>query len=275
MQNQKGINLNKSEPGLQFSSTAIIQARMGSTRLKGKILKPLAGKPVLWHIINRLNYSKYLSNIIIATTENSEDDVVVDFCKENNIQWFRGSECDVLDRYYQASKAFGSDSIVRITADCPVIDPTIVDEVIERFFEGDYDFYALGGEYPDGLDCSIFKYNVLKDAWMNAELPSEREHVGPYMENHPEKNKIGRYDKFSQLSHYRWTLDEESDLRFLQAVFDRLYKPGRIFLTREIIDLLKSETQLLEINSGIVRNEGYLKSLKEDVRVNSDNNFSL
>ena len=251
---------------LKMKTSAIIQARMGSTRLRGKIMKPLAGKPALWHLVNRLGYSKLLDEIVIATTVNSEDDIVVEFCKENNIKWFRGSEDDVLDRYYQAAKSFGADPIVRITADCPVIDPTIVDEVIKGFFEGGYDVYGLGGEFPDGLDCSMFAYLVLEDTWKNASLPSEREHVGPYMERHPEKYKIGSYEKFKGLAHHRWTLDEKADLLFLEGVYDHLYKEGEIFLAGEILDLLEKEPQLMDINSEITRNEGYLKSLAEDER---------
>lgn len=247
-----------------MNTVAIVQARMGSTRLPGKIFKPLAGRPTLWHLIERLRYSKWLKDIVVATTENSEDDIVVEFCEQNQIKWFRGSEEDVLDRYYQAAKFYGANPIVRVTADCPVIDPTIVDEVIEGFFKGGYDVYGLGGEFPDGLDCECYAFWVLEDTWKNAELPSEREHVGPYMSKHPEKYKIGVYEKFKGLGHLRWTLDEEADLRFLQAIFDRLHKPGKIFLTQEILDLLEKEPQLMEINSYIIRNEGYLKSLAED-----------
>lgn len=246
------------------NAIAIIQARMGSTRLSGKILKRLSGKPALWHLTNRLRYSKCLKDIVIATTVNSEDDIVVKFCKANNLKWYRGSEEDVLDRYYQAARTFQADPVVRITADCPVIDPTIVDEVIEGYFEGGYDVYGLGGEFPDGLDCGLFSFWVLEDTWKHATLPSEREHVGPYMKKHPEKYRIGVYEKFKGLGHHRWTLDEEADLRFLQVLFDRLYRPGRIFLTQEILDLLEKEPQLMEINANIIRNEGYLKSLTED-----------
>ena len=249
---------------LKMKTTAIIQARMGSTRLRGKIMKPLAGKPALRHLVNRLGYSKRLDEIVIATTLNQEDDIVAEFCEENNIKCFRGSEQDVLDRYYQAAKLYGADPVARITADCPVIDPFIVDEVIERYFEGGYDVYGLGGEFPDGLDCSIFSFRALEDTWKNAKLPSDREHVGPYMTKHPEKYKNGSYEKFRGLAHHRWTLDEEADLRFLEALYERLYKEGEIFLTKDILDLLDAEPELMEINSGIVRNEGYLKSLSED-----------
>jgi spore coat polysaccharide biosynthesis protein SpsF len=243
---------------------AIVQARMGSTRLSGKILKPLAGKPALWHLADRLNRSKRMKEIIVATTTNPEDDVVAKFCEENGIRCFRGSENDVLDRYYQAAKAFTADPIIRITADCPVIDPAIVDEVIEGFFAGNYDVYSLGGEFPDGLDCECFAFWVIEDAWKSATLPSEREHVGMYPGKHPEKYRVDIYEKFFGLAHLRWTLDEEADLLFLQAVYDRLYKPGTIFQTGEILELLQREPRLMSINQGITRNEGLLKSLLQD-----------
>ena len=243
---------------------AIIQARMGSTRLPGKIFKLLSGKPVLWHCANRLKQSKNLNDIVIATTKKNEDDPVVEFCKNNKINLYRGNENDVLDRYYQCAKSFKSDPIVRISADSPVIDPTIVDEVLEQFLKSPYDIYRTSDEFPGGLDCECFSFDVLEDTWKNANLPSEREHVCPYIYKHPEKYKIGYLNKFTNLSHYRWNLDEKSDFDFLNIVFNRLYKPGKIFLTQDIFDLLKAEPQLLKINSGIIRNEGYLRSLKED-----------
>jgi spore coat polysaccharide biosynthesis protein SpsF len=243
---------------------AIVQARMGSTRLPGKIMKRLAGKPALWHVINRLGRARSLKDIIVATTAKADDDVVAGFCQENGIGCFRGSENDVLDRYYQAAKSFGADPVVRITADCPVIDPAIVDDVVEGFFDGHYDLYSLGGEFPDGLDCEIFAFWVLEDARACATLPSEREHVGVYPAKHPEKYRKGSYEKFSGLAHLRWTLDEEADLYFLQAVYERLYRRDTIFYTAEILELLRREPELLAINQGIIRNEGLLKSLVQD-----------
>lgn len=243
---------------------AIVQARMGSTRLPAKILKPLAGKPALWHVVDRLRQARRIDEVVVATTVKPADDVVEAFCSEHAIPCFRGSEEDVLDRYYQAAKSFGADPVIRITADCPVIDPVIVDEVIDGFFAGGYDVYSLGGQFPDGLDCAMFSYWVLEDTWKKARLPSEREHVGPYMEKHPEKYHMGAHEPFKGLSHMRWTLDEEADLRFLEAVFDRLYSPERTFLARDVLELLDREPALMTINIGIVRNEGLLKSLEKD-----------
>jgi spore coat polysaccharide biosynthesis protein SpsF len=245
-------------------TVAIIQARMGSSRLPGKVLMPLAGKPVLWHIINRLSYCELVDQVVIASTTEKSDDPLEYFCQQHEFLYFRGSEKDVLDRYYQAAKTFKADPVIRITGDCPVIDPTIVDEVVADYFSGGYDVFGMGGEFPDGLDCGLFSFWVLEDTWKNASLPSEREHVGPYMRKHPDKYYLGYYEKLKGLGHHRWTLDEEADYRLLTAIFDRLYRPETFFSTQNILDLLAKEPQLMEINKGIIRNAGYLKSLDED-----------
>lgn len=246
---------------------AIVQARMSSSRLPGKVLLPLAGKPVLAHVIERLQSCKSLDDLVLATSIEHEDDAIEQWCNANRVHCFRGSLNDVLDRYYQAAIHYKADVIVRITADCPLIDPDIVDEVIEGFLSGNFDAFSLAGEFPDGLDCQVFAYSAIEQAWREAKLPSEREHVGPYIEkSHPEKFKIGGLEKFKRLSHHRWTLDESRDYEFLQAVFERLYKEGVLFRTSEILALMEGEPDLMQINSGIIRNEGYLKSLQAEQR---------
>ena len=237
---------------------------MGSTRLPGKVLKPLAGQSVLWHVVNRLRYAKTLEEIVVATTTESEDNVIEEFCRAEKIHFYRGSKNDVLDRYYHAAKTFQADPIVRITADCPLIDPLIVDEVVNSYFKGGYEACGLAGEFPDGLDCEVFSFRAIEDAWRHSVLPSEREHVGPYIYKHPEKYLSGAHHKFQGLKHHRWCLDEERDYHFLEVVFERLYEPHKLFLTLDILNLLVREPYLMEINTGIVRNEGYLKSLAED-----------
>jgi spore coat polysaccharide biosynthesis protein SpsF len=246
------------------TTIAIVQARMGSTRLPGKILMPLAGRPALAHVVERLGAARHVAKVVVATTRQAQDDRVEEFCREQGVSCFRGSENDVLDRYYQAAVLFGADPIVRITADCPVIDPQVVDEVIEGYFGADFDIYGLGGEFPDGLDCTVYRFSALARAWREARLPSEREHVGPYLEKHPELFKSGCLRKFAGLAQHRWTLDEAPDLRFLQAVYERLYQPAKMFLTADILALLQREPELSAINSNITRNEGYLKSLEKD-----------
>jgi spore coat polysaccharide biosynthesis protein SpsF (cytidylyltransferase family) len=240
---------------------AVIQARMSSTRLPGKVLMPLAEQPVLWHVVDRLRHCKTLHGIVVATSTDSTDDAIADWCTAQQVDYYRGSLNDVLDRYYCCAMQYGADVIVRITADCPVIDPTIVDEVVANFIEGGFQFYGLKGEFPDGLDCTVFSFGAIERAWKEAKLPSEREHVGPYIENHPEWFKSGGLEKFTGLSHYRWTLDEPRDYAFLQRVFAALDNKGPPFLAQDILALLERIPELADINGDIVRNAGYLKSL--------------
>jgi len=244
---------------------AIVQARMGSTRLPGKVMKEAGGYPLLWHALNRLTYSTKLEDIIVATTLLFEDHIIADRAKEWGFDCYRGSPKDLLDRYYQAAKHFNVDYIVRITADCPLIDPKVVDMVIGRFLElRDYDLVGTQDSFPDGLDTSVFSFAALERAWKEARLPSEREHVGPYIVKHPDIFKIASIPCYRQLGHMRWTVDGELDLIFVREVMKRLYREGDIFYMDDILGLLEREPHLVEINKGIVRNEGYCKSLKED-----------
>ena len=244
--------------------TAIIQARMSSSRLPGKVMMPLAGKPVLEHVVRRLGYCHSIGQTVVATSEDASDDVLAEWCQAHAVACYRGSLNDVLDRYYQAATKYSADAVVRITADCPALDPAIVDEVVQAFIAGGYEFCALQGEFPDGLDCSVFAYSALARAWREAVLPSEREHVGPYVEKHPEWFKCGAVTRFKGLGHMRWTLDEERDYQFLQQVFERLDREGEPFRAHEVLALLEREPELATINSNIVRNAGYLKSLAEE-----------
>jgi spore coat polysaccharide biosynthesis protein SpsF len=243
---------------------AIVQARMSSVRLPNKVLLPLAGKPTLWHVINRLQECKSLQKIIVATSTDAGDDLIENWCNDAYLECFRGSLDDVLDRYYRAAKAFEAQAVVRVTADCPVIDPDIVDELVRNFLSKTFDAYSLAGDFPDGLDCQIFSMSALEKAWRNAVLPSEREHVGPYIENNPSIFKVGQLHKFKGLGHHRWTLDEPEDYEFLKLVFMKLYEMNPQFRTKDILELMENEPELLKINSQIVRNQGYLKSLKAE-----------
>ncbi len=243
---------------------AIIQARMTSSRLPGKVLMPLANKPVLAHIVERLSYCKMIEKIVVATTNEVSDDLVAEYCENNNIDCYRGSLEDVLDRYYQTAKIHHADPIVRITGDCPVIDPVVVDAVITGYLSGEYDFYGLGGEFPDGLDCAVFSFSAIERAWKEAKLQSEREHVGPYIENNPHLFRNGTLELFQGLAQQRWTLDELNDYELLSKIFNKLYRLDSPFLTHEILQFIQNNPDLLAINSKIVRNEGYLRSLQED-----------
>ncbi|MBU0477143.1 glycosyltransferase family protein [bacterium] len=245
---------------------AIIQARMSSTRLPNKVLADIEGKPMLWHVINRLKRAELVDEIIVATTTNRKDESIIELAKETKAEWFRGSESDVLDRYYQAAKKHGSDIIVRITPDCPLIDPEVIDKVIERFFIGNLDYVSNvhPPTYPDGLDIEVFSFKTLKKAWEEAKKSSEREHVTLYVVNHPEIFIIGNIENEKNLSYMRWCIDEQKDLKFIKEIYKRLYKNDEIFNMNDILSLLKKEPELMKINEGILRNEGLIKSLKED-----------
>ena len=236
----------------------------------------LCHAPVIEHVVNRLNKSAFIDNIIIATSVDENNKPIIDFCKNNDIGYFVGSEDDVLDRYYQAAidnNVEDEDIIIRITSDCPLIDPFVVDKVIEEHFsnENDYTTNVIDCTYPDGLDCEVFNFAVLKDTWANANLSSQREHVTLYIRDNPDKFKLGNVKNDKDLSSLRWTLDEKEDFIFIKEVYKNLYNKDSFFTMDDIVQLLNEKPELLDINSKFTRNEGLLKSLKEDVDLGSRN----
>lgn len=250
-----------------MSVVAIVQARMSSTRLPGKVLFDLEGIPVLEHICLRLKSCKRVDKIVVATSNEHTDDQIYEWGKKKNISIFRGSLDDVLSRYYLAASAANAKIIIRITGDCPVIDPDIVDELVTKVIYKNYDYASLVGEFPDGLDCSVMTINALEKAYLSAKLKSEREHVCPYIEKNSKFFKIFQYQKFQKLGHHRWTLDEELDFKLIKIIYKNLYKKGRIFKSQEILDFIDGDASLSKINSHIIRNEGYKKSLENDQAV--------
>lgn len=250
--------------------SAIIQARTGSTRLPNKVLAKIEEHPMIWHLVQRLKNSKYKPEIIIATTTSEKDKLILNIAKELNVKSFAGSEDDVLDRYYQTAKKFNTDIIIRITADCPLIDPEVFDKVLEFYLENDYDYVSNTHPptYPDGLDVEICSFKVLERVWKDAKLTSEREHVTYHIWNNEQKFKLGNVyyskDESEDLSGLRWTVDEKEDLEFVIEVFKNLYSKKKIFLLNDILELLKEKPELMKINNQYERNEGLLKSLKED-----------
>lgn len=247
---------------------AVIQARMGSSRLPDKVLKDLAGKPVLWHVVNRVKKSKMIDEVVVATTYKKEDLSIVEFCATQGIRVYVGSEDDVLDRYYQAAKLFRPNNVVRVTADCPVIDANVIDVVIQEHIKSnsDYTSNTLEDTFPDGLDCEVFKFSVLEQACKYARLASEREHVTPYIRNNDQYKKCSVRDSTNH-SKERWTLDTDRDYAFLIKVFGELYQDNPDFSTEDIYTLLDCYPDIRKINEGIIRNEGYLKSLENDAIV--------
>lgn len=247
----------------------IIQARMGSTRLPGKVMKEICGKPILWHVINRVSAAKLVDKVVVATTEDPSDDVIEKWCDANHVDSFRGSSLDVLDRYYNAAKTFYAKTVVRVTSDCPLIDPMLIDKIIERFSEGCYDHVSVDSSYPDGLDAEVFPMDVLKKAHNEARLSSEREHVTPYIWKNPRKFRLSKLRSDIDLSHLRWTVDDAKDFRLVTEIYEALDIEGRLFYTDDILRLLEERPELSSINSDTMRNEGYAKSLREDKVVNN------
>ncbi|MBI2578000.1 MAG: glycosyltransferase family protein [Candidatus Wildermuthbacteria bacterium] len=232
----------------------IIQARMSSTRLPGKVLKILGDKPVVQHVIERSKRIPSCQKVILATTTKPIDDDLERLGKSLGISVYRGSENDVLDRYYQAAKQFEVDTIVRITADCPCLEPLIVQEVIDLYNKSEYDHVsnAQPPSLPDGLDAEIFSFRILEKTWKEADDPLEREHVSLYMVRHPELFSHGNYVHPQDFSYLRLTLDEEVDFFLLREVFNELYPNNPEFGLREIVQLFERRPELAKINQHIV-----------------------
>lgn len=245
---------------------AILQARTSSTRLPGKVLKRILGRPMLWHHIERIKKAANLDDIVVATSDQSEDDAIEELCRNSKVACFRGDLNDVLDRYYRAASKYSAQTVVRLTGDCPLADPEVIDLGIDFFLKHDFDYVSncVERSYPIGLDVEIFKFSCLEEAWGEAILPSQREHVTSFIQDDPGKYKVGHFKNDQDLSHHRWTVDEPADFEFVKRVYELLYDDNPAFTTADILDLLEANPELCQINYHIVHGEGYLKSLKED-----------
>lgn len=233
---------------------AIVQARMLSTRLPGKVLKDIGGRTVLERVINRLERCTALTSIVVATTTQSVDDAIVLACVDMNVTCTRGSEQDVLDRYYRTAKKINADYVVRITSDCPLIDPELVDRTVEVFFEqqADYASNSISRTYPRGLDAEVFSFSGLERAWKKATRDYEREHVTPYLYDHPEIFRIASLTNPIDFSHHRWTLDTVEDLTLIRELYARLGNRGH-FHWHEAIAAAEREPALFHLNSHVVQ----------------------
>ena len=244
---------------------AIIQGRMGSTRLPGKILMQVMRRPLLSYQIERLRLSKSITRIVVATTKNSEDDPVVELAQAEKVQIYRGSERDVLDRYYQAAKTFSADHIMRLTADCPLIDIDICDRISNEYFTSGFDYVRTGETFAEGLDCEIMSFKALERSWRNAELTSEREHVTLYIRNHRDQFAVKIVESATDDGKYRIAIDEEADFRVVETILRNLYLRNSPYFGIETIKkFLKANPDIYALNTDIIRNEGLLKSLEED-----------
>jgi spore coat polysaccharide biosynthesis protein SpsF len=231
----------------------IIQARLGSTRLPNKVLKDLCGRPVLWHVVNRVKQAKRISEIIIATTTLPEDDTIEKFCQDNGIKFYRGSSENVLSRYFETAKKYNAETVIRITSDCPVIDPVLLDSMIEEYFKSgaDYMSNSLVRTFPRGLDVEIFSFALLEKAYREASKQYELEHVTPYIYQHPELFKLKNYANDADFSFHRWTLDTDEDYKLISEIYNELYPANNLFLWKDILKLFEMRPELIEINKHI------------------------
>jgi len=258
---------------------AIIQARMGSNRLPEKVLLKINNKPMLSYVINQTKSSKLIDDVIIATTTNTIDDVIVDYCDINKIQFFRGSEQNVLDRYYQCSKKYNLNPIIRITADCPLIDPNVIDSVISNFENNSFDYVSNNiiknnntwhdseCNFPQGMTVEVSSFNALETAWKEAKKPSELEHVFPYVQFNPKIFKISNVIFNKNLSHIRCTVDRNEDLLFIKEIINRIPKNHDIVTMEDIIKIINMKPELLKINSDIPFDEGIKRSYHKDKKL--------
>ena len=246
---------------------AIIQARIGSTRLRGKVLLPLCGSPMLWHIVQRCRAAEGIADVVVATTDQPADDAIVAMCTAYGIPCFRGSEHDVLDRYYQAALAYGTDPVIRVTGDCPLVMPDLITNVLRCLEDGQYDLVGVntgagaseGWQYPDGVDTEGFTQQTLWWLWRFAPQGSAREHVSPYAWHHPDYVRIGRIVAPEDLGAYRWTVDHAEDYALVKHIYDALWQPDRHFTLDDVVEYLAAHSEICQLNREHVGAEGYEK----------------
>jgi spore coat polysaccharide biosynthesis protein SpsF len=238
-----------------MKTVIIVQARMTSTRLPGKVLKEILGKTLLEYLVERLRRVRLADEIVIATTVNDTDIPIVDLCNRLGVCVTRGSENDVLARYYEAAKMHGADMIVRVTSDCPLIDPVVIDRIIAfyRDHPGEYDYVSnsLTQSFPYGMAAEVFPFKALEEAHRDAVAEPEREHVSPFIYTRPERYRIGQVIQRENLSHHRWTVDTPEDFDLVERITSALYPLKPTFDMQDILELLKHHPDWVEINSHV------------------------
>ena len=252
---------------------AILQARLGSSRLEGKILMDICGKPLLAHVIERVKAARTLDRVIVATTTEPDDARLREFLKKQDVDVFLGQENDVVDRFYQAAKYFESDVIVRITPDDPFKDPAVIDRAVTLLRGADppvdyvsncsYDG-SIPATFPEGIDIEVMTFDCLEKIWNGADKPSEREHLTPYIFRRPQEFRRLGFRHTEDLSALRWTIDYQQDMDFARQIYARLYPRKPLFLMEDILQLLEQEPELSRMNNGVDRYEGYARSVKAE-----------
>lgn len=235
-----------------MKTVAIIQARMGSTRLPGKVLMDIAGRSMLAWVVSRTRCAAAIDEVVVATTESPADDAIVAECASMDVPVFRGSEDDLLDRYHRAAEAFEADTVVRITSDCPLIDPEVIDRVVAEFTDNpvDYACNTLARCYPRGLDVEVFSRAALEEAWHRADRPHERVHVTPYIHGNPKRFKLRSVPCEDDHSDLRWTVDTAEDLEAVRGIAEAL--GGRDdFGWRDALEVVRRNPHLADINRSV------------------------
>lgn len=242
-------------------ATIMIQARTESKRLPNKVLAKIENKPMIWHVLNRVKRIDSIHQIALITTKSKKDKILLKIAEDNEIIGFVGDKNDLLNRHYQCALKINADPIIRITSDCPLIDPRLVEKMIKFYKDNKFDFVsnAIRPTYPDGLDIEIFSFELLKKIHRIAKTERDREHVTTYIHRNIDKFNVFNYENSQNLSHMRWTVDREEDLKFVRKIYSKM-KPKTVFFMNDILKILRNEPKILEINKGINRNEGHLKS---------------
>ena len=243
---------------------------MGSSRLPRKVILPLAGKPLLLRMYKRIAASKYAGEIVIAVTEDESDNELAVLCQKNNLNFFRGSSVDLLDRHYKTAKKYNADAVVKIPSDCPLIDSDIIDKVILYYINNSdkFDFVSNlhPASYPDGNDVEIMSFDALERAWINAKKNFEREHTTPFIWENPDKFRIGNVLWETGLDYsmtHRFTIDYKEDYEFIKRVYDELYHKNPSFGLNDILSLLKEKPEIKKINEMFAGVNWYRNHLNE------------
>jgi spore coat polysaccharide biosynthesis protein SpsF len=238
-----------------MSYVIVVQARMGSTRLCGKTLKQVLGKPLLEYQFERLKRVSAVDNIVVATTTGADDEKIIELCGKNRTNWYRGPVEDVLARYYGAALAYEASVVVRVTSDCPLIDPGVVDLVVKTYRNNedsfDYVSNTLKRTYPRGLDCEVFSFEALAQAHSHATELADREHVTPYIYHHPERYRSHNVAYFEDRSSHRWTVDTAEDFELIKRIIERLYPANPDFTFQDCLELIERNPEWSRINRHI------------------------
>jgi spore coat polysaccharide biosynthesis protein SpsF len=241
---------------------AILQARISSARLYKKVLKPILGKPMLELQIERLVCCKNIDHLVVATSDRTEDHAIVSLCTRLKVDVFQGSLNNVLDRFFQAARKYEANHVIRLTGDCPLADPEIIDTLVDFYLRQkcDYASNCRPPTLPDGLDAEVFSFRTLEEAWKEAEGPYELEHVTPFIIRRPEQFRIANWRYQEDLSHLRWTVDEPEDFELVREIYEALYPQNPRFRTQDILEFLEKRPELKTINIHHKRNVGAEKA---------------